>query len=295
MTETPVPRQEGAQKNFDSDPLIETSNARIGINPVGGYVTTWEVKNPDGRFFPVLHVGSELKRTGIPALFPNYDESGGDVVTHGFGRTSTWKRITQEPGSNKAVMELTDEDISDEERAKYPYRFKATIEVEADEDGSLVHTMKVKNLGRTPLPFAGGLHPYDAVLHEQKQNITTDIEGFDASNIDWNNDPPDTEYNFPGKATINLPDKTLTITDESPLRPDGRRVVEKIVVWAKPRLNPENDPAKPEDKDINTVCFEPVTRGTKGLTRDPIMVDPDEELVMKIRFSAVQRDQALAA
>ncbi|MBA3724423.1 MAG: hypothetical protein H0W89_06090 [Candidatus Levybacteria bacterium] len=294
MTElAPGPNPDADRKNFDRLPPIESPNGKIGVDPQRGHVTSWEVKNPDtGTFVPVLYVGSELKRTGIPNLFPNYDESGGELPdaegqgeldTHGFGRDkhSNWIVIEQSD-PRKVVMQLTPENISAEARAKYPYDFETTLEVAVAEDGSMTHTMTVKNKGDKPMPIAPGTHANWASRHDQKRSIKTDIEGFDAETIDWDNDPPDTEYDFYGKAVIAMPDKTITIEeineDGSPKEPD-ERVVEKIVAWSQPVGNPE----KP---DVDFVAFEQVSLGKGALKERPIILKKDEVWKMKVKYSA---------
>lgn len=272
MTEVnqPVPKPDIDQKVFDKI-VIESPNARIGVNPEGGYVTSWQVRNPNGNFEDVLYVGSEIKRTGIPILFPNYNESGGEVPTHGFGRSSLWI-VEQELGSNKVVMKLTHEAISDEARAVYPYKFAITITVEATEDGSLLYSLKVKNLDDKALPITPGLHPYWAIPHEEKTLVQTEgIPGFAAASFDWDTNPPDNEYDFNRRAIIRMFKRTITIEDIT----SGDPVIEKIVVWSQ----------TPQKPDCNFVCFEPVTRGDKALTNNPIVVPAGGEWDMNLKFS----------
>jgi galactose mutarotase-like enzyme len=261
---------DGGPKVFDRL-ILESSKARIGINPEGGYVTRWQVRNLDGEFEDILYVGREIKRTGMPILFPNYGESGGDIPTHGFGRSSTWT-VEQETDANKIKLQLTDKDISDQERSVYPYKFETTIEVEAAEDGSLLYSLKIKNTGDEEMPIAPGLHPYWRVFHGDKDRISTiGIEGFEATSFDWDNDPPDNEYNLSRRAIIVLPYRTITIED---ITPDP--TVEKMVVWSQ----------TPQKPDSNFVCFEPITRGDSALANNPIRVPAGREWNMNLRFSA---------
>ncbi len=69
---------------------LKTDGSLLGISDDGGYVTDWRVKNSEGEFVPILYVGSELKRTGIPILFPYYGPSDSGMGQHGFGRKLQW-------------------------------------------------------------------------------------------------------------------------------------------------------------------------------------------------------------
>lgn len=269
-----LPTPDTDPKRFD-ERVIESTNAKVGVKSDGGYVTSWQVRNPhDGSFEDVLYVGSEIKRTGIPILFPNYGESGGKVPMHGFGRDKdTHWTIEQEPGSSKVSMKLNNEAISEAARAKYPYKFEATIKVEAAEDGSLLYSLNVKNLDEKDIPIAPGLHPYWAIPHEDKSKMQTEgVEGFDASSFDWDTNPPDDEYNFNGKAVLKMPRRTITIEDITP----GGPVMKKVVAWSQ----------TPEEPDSDFFCLEPVTRGDNALTNNPIHVPKDGEWNMNLKFSS---------
>lgn len=257
------------KKNFDRV-VVESANAKVGVNPEGAYVTSWQVRNSNGEWEDVLYVGSEIKRTGIPVLFPNYNESGGEVPTHGFGRNSLWT-VEQEPGSNKLVMKLSSEGISDEAKAVYPYKFETAIGVEAAEDGSLLYTLKVKNLDDKDIPIAPGLHPYWAIPHEDKNRVQVEgVADFDAGSFDWDTNPPDNEYDFNRRVVIRMPQRTITIEDTTP-----NPVIEKMVVWSQ----------TPQKPDYNFICFEPVTKGDNALTNNPIVVPSGGEWNMNLKFS----------
>lgn len=272
MTEPrdPSPNPDIDQKVYDKI-VIESPNSRIGVNPEGGYVTSWQVRNPNGEFEDVLYVGGEIKRTGIPILFPNYNESGGGVPTHGFGRNSLWT-VEQVPVTNKVVMRLTNEVLSGEARAVYPYKFEAMIEAEVAENGSLLYALRVRNLDEKDMPIAPGIHPYWVIPHQDKTRIQTErIPGFDAASFDWDINPPDNEYDFQRKAVVRMPQRTITIEDITP-----SPVVEKMVVWSQ----------TPQKPDFNFVCFEPVTRGDRALTNNPILVPSRGEWEMNLRFTS---------
>lgn len=261
------------RKIFDKV-TVESPNAKIGVSDEGGYITSWKVKNPQsGNFEDVLYVGSEIKRTGIPTLFPNYGEWEGGL-THGFGRNSKWQ--LEQVGANKVKMRLDDGDISEEVKAVYPHQFGATISVEAGEDGSLLYSLDVENRGQDALPITPGLHPYWAIPQEDKGKITTEgVNGFDAFSVDWDNNPPDTVYDFNGKTVVKFPQRQITIEDTTPSGP----VVKNIVVWSQ----------TPDKADSNFVCFEPITGGDNAINTNPILVPSQEKWNMVLKFSATPK------
>lgn len=278
-----MPNPDTGKKVFDRI-VIESANAKVGVNPEGGYVTSWQVKNPNtGKFDDVLYVGSVIKRTGIPILFPNYndsgfkDQAGEDLMTHGFGRNSIWT-IVQVLTSTKVTLTLNQNAISEEARKLYPYNFETSIEVEAAEDGSLLYSLNVKNTDSKPIPIAPGLHPYWAIPHSEKPNIQTEgLAGFNAASIDWDHHPPDTEYDFNGKVVIKTASKTITIEDLTPTP-----VVGKMVVWSQTPKNGDG-----EEQDHNFVCFEPITKGDNALANNPIKMEPGKEWNMNLKFSSM--------
>lgn len=271
----PPPKQDLDRRNFDRI-SVESPNARVGVNPEGGYVTSWSVRNPrSGLFERVLYLGSELKRTGIPTLFPNYGEGqgvNGEDMTHGFGRSSVWTPDQSASASDKIVLRLGDRDISEEAKAKFPFRFATSIEVQAAQDGSLIYSLKVQNQDQIDMPITPGVHPYWAVPQADKQSIQTEgIQGFDAASIDWDTTPPDTVYGFDGRALVKFPSRQISIED---ITPGG--VIRHLVVWSQ----------TPQKPDFNFVCFEPITAGDNAINTNPILVPAGGEWNMNLRFSS---------
>lgn len=258
------------KKVFDKV-IIKSPNAEIGVSDEGGYITSWKVRNPQSQALEdVLYVGSEIKRTGIPTLFPNYGEWEGGL-THGFGRNSKWQ--LEQIGVNKVKMKLSDGDISEEAKAIYSHQFGATITVEAGEDGSLLYLLDVENHGQDALPITPGLHPYWAIPQEDKSKITAEgVNGFDASSVDWDNNPPDTVYDFNGKALVKFPQRQIAIED---ITPSGL-VVKNIVAWSQ----------TPDKPDFNFVCFEPITGGDNAINTNPILIPPQGKWNMALKFTS---------
>lgn len=272
----PPQTQDLDRRNFDRI-SVESPNARVGVNPEGGYVISWTVRNSrTGHFEEVLYLGSELKRTGIPTLFPNYGEGqgvNGEDMTHGFGRSSIWTPDQAASASDRVVLRLGHEDISEEARAKFPFRFATSIEVQAAQDGSLLYSLKVQNKDQKDMPITPGLHPYWAVAQVYKSSIQTEgIQGFNAESINWDTTPPDTVYGFNGRALVKFPSRQISIEDITP----GGKVIRHLVVWSQ----------TPQKPDFNFVCFEPITAGDNAINTNPILLPAGSEWNMNLRFSS---------
>lgn len=169
-------------------------------------------------------------------------------------------------------MTLTDADIPKGIFDLYPYNFEANIRLILSEDSGFLYSLIVKNAGDDPLPISPGLHPYWAVDHPYKPSIRTEgIAGFNASSIEWDSNPPDNRYSYNGKVTLYLPDKTITIEDIT----EGDPVIKKMVVWSQ----------KPAMSDFDFVCFEPVCGDDMAFYDDPIIIQPDQEWHMQLRFT----------
>lgn len=257
--------------------LIRNAKSKIGINPDGGYVSSWEVKNPStGRFEKVLYQGKTQKRSGIPILFPYFGKAEGKR-NHGFGRDEKWDIENLEDA--KAAICLKAGDISQDARSEYPYQFSARIIIEAVGTG-LIYSLEIKNCGSEPMPVSPGLHPYWAVAHDLKKKVTIKgLEEFNASQTDWDQNPPDNIYPFKGEVVLVLPDKSISIDD---ITGNEEPVIKHIVVWSQ---------SLSED-DYDFICVEPVTGTHKALVKDPILIKPDEEWRMKLRFSVFFGNQS---
>jgi galactose mutarotase-like enzyme len=246
---------------------IGSEASRITINPAGGYVGSWQVKNAAGDWVDVLYQGQTQKRSGIPLLFPYFGLAEG-MRTHGFGRDSTWRCAAD---GTTATLRLNSGDIDETARQEYPHAFAATVIIQIEADGSLLYHLHVDNTGEQELPLSPGLHPYWAVDHSAKPRINiSGIAGFDAASIDWTNAPPDDGFGYGGKVSVELPGKTITIEDVTA----GGTVVSNMVVWSQ----------SPQADDYNFVCVEPVCGLANAVHEHPILVAPGGEFDMQIRF-----------
>ncbi len=248
--------------------VLENEASRIGINPDGGYVTSWQAKRGE-EWVDVLYVGSEKKRGGIPVLFPYFGKAE-KWPQHGFGRNCVWSVIEQSSG--RVVMELRADEVNAEVRAWYPYDFISRIEVEIGSEGEMVYSLMVENFGDVEMPISPGLHPYWAIEHEQKKNVKIEgVENFVASEFDWDTAPPDNVYDFSKKAVVCLPDKKVVIEDASIVP-----VVKHVVVWS---LTPVRD------QDFDFICIEPIVGWNYSIDKDPVWIKFGESWEMKVKFS----------
>lgn len=241
----------------------------IKANPYGGYITNWLVNDPvTGKAKEILYQGSSLKRTGIPPLFPCWGDSGTALRKHGFARDVEWK-VLKDSG-REVVMELESADIKKTIVKEYPRDFKVVISV-FSEKNSLYYSMSILNRGKENMEIAPALHPYFYVPHKDKYKIRTEgIKGFDASEFDWDNSPPDNDYPFLKSASIFLSDRDITIEDET-----AKPVFNYMVVWSQPSNSP----------DSNFVCFEPATGLAGAIKRKEILVAPGKTWEMKLKFT----------
>lgn len=260
-------REDRKQETF----RVQSESARIAVTDFGGYITNWETKNEAGEWVENLYQGSELKRTGIPTLFPYYGDTDKYGDSHGLGRNSFYEITKVE--RNKISMRLKSEStfIPSEAKQNYPFPFETTLTTEALDDGSLLCTMEVENTGDGDLPIAPGLHPYfPEDINDKKSLQIEGVEGFNPY-IDWETHPPDDEYPYSGKAIMKFSKKDITIEDVT----DGGPVTTHFVVWSQ-GVN---------KKDKNFVCGEPVTRENRGIDTDPILIRPNGKWSMSIKFS----------
>lgn len=254
-------------KKSYTEHTISSDKARIGVTTKGCAVTSWEVKDVAGVFTDLLYQGSTLQRTGIPLCFPYFGQREGQSGKHGFGRDSIWRLVATDASCVK--LHLTHEEISESAQKAYPFAFAAEVALTVGKDGSLAYALQVKNTGEEPLPLSPGLHPYWHISHAEKKEIVIPmLKDFDAKQIDWDTNPPDTVYPFTDSAQILLPNRTVTVYDLS--RP---KTITHLVVWSQ----------SPDKPDSEYVCVEPVTRTPEEA---PLFVAPGEAWNMQIQFTA---------
>lgn len=232
----------------------------VKFSQFGGFITSWTV---DGR--EVLYQGSELKRGGIPFMFPNFD-AGKPLPNHGFGRVSKWQVISQT--DNSCHLKLTNDDISNDFNSLYPYQFATELKIEAV-DNLLNYHIYITNTGIIDLPISPGLHPYWPIKHSHKNKVTTNLSNFDAKNIDWDNNSPDYMVDLNKSFIANFPDYQITITD---IKSDVK--FKHLQIWSQNTTFPDQD----------FICFEPTTLVEDGININPIIVKPNQTINLTLQF-----------
>lgn len=256
--------------NFKFAKHINTlSDSVIGINPEGGYVSGWKLRNPrTGQFEDILYQGSSQKRSGIPVLFPQFSSAKG-MRSHGFARDSFWNIESLE--NDRVLMCLDSSMLAGDAKKEYGYPFQANILVTFQEDPVLTYKLTVRNTGSTPMPVSPGLHPYWAIPHEHKKDMKiVGLPGFNAQSFDWDKNPPDNPYDYSEKITISIPGRMISIEDIS-----EPGVIKHIVVWSQ----------TPQKEDFHFVCVEPVCGYMNALDSSPILIQPGREWNMVLRFT----------
>lgn len=234
----------------------------IKISSSGAYLTSWKIKDKE-----VLYQGSELKRTGIPLLFPNFD-AGSPLPNHGFGRLSPWQIVDE--SENNCHLCLTDDDISPKFRQIYPYQFIADLKI-STKDNILDYLLEVKNLSRQNLPVSPGLHPYWPVKHELKSQIKLiNYSQFIPETTDWNNNPPNNLFDFPNEFIADFPNYQLTIKEIF----EDQKYFKHLQIWSQNTNFP----------DYNYVCFEPVVNGPNGINTNPVLIKPNNSIKFHLQF-----------
>jgi galactose mutarotase-like enzyme len=245
---------------------LKQKSSYLSVDLQGGYIDSWVVSE-----LPILYRGTDLKRRGIPILFPYFGKPSAELPQHGFGRDTLWKCVHVDEVSMS--MMISEIDISDAARAYYPYRFEATIALTLAETNILQYTLKVKNTGIDPLPISPGLHPYWSIPHDAKKKLIVDgVTGFDAHAVDWDNAPPDTDFAFHNPVTFHTDTYSVTMRDTSPC---GDKV-NQITIWSQAL----------DKTDHDFVCIEPICGVRGGYVTSPIQIPPHQEWELKIEFTA---------
>jgi glucose-6-phosphate 1-epimerase len=132
----------------------------------GAHVVSW--KSPQGVEQLYLspntrYEGGQAIRGGVPVVFPQFNTRG-VLPRHGFARTTRWTVVEEAPDTAGAeicsvTLALASHKVI---KALWPYAFACTLTV-ALQDGALVLTLGVRNVGSESFSFQAALHTYLAV------------------------------------------------------------------------------------------------------------------------------------
>ncbi len=211
----------------------------------------WDPKKPKG---------------GMPFMFPNAgplsdqqkESSWLNLPQHGFGRISQWQYNSESWEQILIFSETPD----------FPYSGEARLNIEIEEDGSVIFTQSVTNTGKRDLPLSSGLHPYFRIPWWNKDTVTWDFEGGEkvASEREiWKNWGTG-KYEVPADWKIHF-----SIPEIGEITLELSADYKKFWVWSLP------------EKDF--ICVEPVMNHEAGIVTSPIFVAPWETNINFMKIS----------
>jgi galactose mutarotase-like enzyme len=207
-------------------------------------------------------------RGGIPIMFPNAGplKEGGPyplLKQHGFARSSEWD-IDRNGEGGELVEKI---EANEDTKKSFPYDFLLRMKIKAEEDGSISLIQEVTNREKVKdMPVSMGLHPYFQVPEENKKEILASLIGEDDADKKFE------EWLNGGTISIDNPgDLGLIIPGVGTIRMNVSEEYKKIWIWT--QLNQD------------FICVEPVMRDVEGLTEDPELIEPGENILGRVNFS----------
>jgi galactose mutarotase-like enzyme len=153
------------------------AKSSVRIAPArGAIVTSFSVNGSELLYLDAATYADPSKnvRGGVPILFPFPGKLAGDtwhrnglqgtMPQHGFARQLAWTVDSPQTPSG-ASMSLASSAVT---LRQYPWPFHATLT-----GASLRTTLRVRNSGDSPLPYALGFHPYFQVRDKSSIEIRT--------------------------------------------------------------------------------------------------------------------------
>lgn len=279
------------------------SGARAEVVPDrGGIITHWQIDDTQLLYFDTDRFTdtSQSIRGGIPILFPicgnlpdntyrlSKQPTGKSyrLKQHGFARNLPWtvsdrgiRRDTDDSGGG-AVLQLTLES-TEATRLVYPFDFflEFTYRLQGHH---LFLEQRFTNRGKTPMPFATGLHPYFFVQNTTKSRLKLDIpatqytdhitlaEQSYSGELDWSAPEIDIAFRPLNTQQANVTDPTRGVA----LSIDYDEAFTTLVFWA---VN---------GKDY--YCLEPwsAPRNALNTGTDLITLAPGASQTLKVTFTA---------
>lgn len=269
------------------------------ISIFGGQVISWKYRSftKPQELVDIFYVGSEIRRSGMPVLFPFADplkdgifqKTGQKISRHGFARDNTWdiERINSDNSEVKLSLSWDSLDISTQNAYPYPFKLEISYSISSNPSPELVTRMKVFNVSDpafcedTRMPISPGLHPYFFVDNKMKKYIEIELEGkeilggcfgwdslTDGKYFDWLSGR--LTLAIPNKPFINISQRLIT----SVIGFNGINPFEKLVLWSQNNTH----------KDSNFVCIEPFAREQNAINIDPIIVEEGTSWESEVSF-----------
>jgi galactose mutarotase-like enzyme len=253
---------------------ISTGDTSAKIAPGRGAIVTSFTINITKILFldrETFNDATKNVRGGIPLLFPNAGPLKGGIFNlpqHGFARKMPWQVSESQPDS--LTLKLRS---NMKTRENYPFDFELTLNVEVRKN-RLIHNLKVKNTGDKPMPTGYGLHPYFSIPQADKQELRTNIVGFNPAHVNWLEEF-DRSFANPGLIHVTISGRKIIIETDPAIFQVAR-------VWHLPGKN--------------FICFEPWTRDNFALDfpEHSLWVKPDESVTLSMAISYIDNnDNAL--
>jgi galactose mutarotase-like enzyme len=236
---------------------LKNQNSTCNINTLGGQVLSCNLNSQE-----IFHTSQNLRRSGIPILFPFAGSlENGVLVTnnsniqfpqHGFARDLEWEILDQDEDSVSLVL-ASDMLIGKEFSQIYPYKFLLCVDYELG-DNCLDMRIEVTAF-EDDLIISPGIHPY----YNSKAVLSTNLGEFRKQ------ESADSKvYNYQDY-NLKSGSKTLQITDNNQ--------AQKLIVWS-------------DSPDYQ--CIEPWTGDFNAMNTDPIVIKKGSEWVWEISFDLVE-------
>jgi len=276
--------------------FLQNNHSKLEFCEFGGYVTAWKVLDSNQNWQNILYNEENIKRSGIPILFPFAGPLKNDLLNctkttlpqHGFGRLVNWK-VIENDSTNKlqseVALKLSSKDVDENWKKAYPFDFEAIIKLDISKKNCLKYVIEVTNLGKKNLPICPGLHPYFYLNHEQKKtlilNNLPNKRHPDNKNPIWTAEKTnwDTWEGFV-ELEANNGIQAVWENGKNPEKNQRKLLIEtennleKILIWSG-----EGMQKKPY------VCIEPIAKSFDNINLDPILVEPTKTWKTEINFT----------
>jgi galactose mutarotase-like enzyme len=173
---------------------MKSGNSEAKISPEkGGMVTSWVVDGEEMLDFDqeaFEDLSNKKPKAGIPALIPYPSNIDPDIkLQHGGAREVPWLRKSRDEKSITISLDSQDLPIEMRDELKYifgpDYEYGCERTVSVDKDSLKIETV-IENKSKEVKQFSAGEHPYWKVDHTKRHLVTSNLPGFDPSNVAGN-------------------------------------------------------------------------------------------------------------
>lgn len=270
-----VPESIRREAEAPTEVAIKSGDTEARVAPErGGLVTSLMVDGEEILFVDKEALGdpnNKKPRIGIPNLFP-YAGSNPPGRMHGGAREVPW--VWKDRAESSVEVSLDSASLPDEIKADLrkvygdDFAYKTNIKMTV-RDGVLSYEIGLENKSLTEKSFAPGLHPYFSVPSAERSKITSNVEGFDLSQMD---EEHPLVLNMPeGGAWVRLPNgKRITVSASEEFK--------HIVVWGV--------------DGTDHICVEPFVASGENKAQEFINIGPKQAHNLAVSFKV--EDAAVA-